>query len=297
MASNKKGFFVVGIAIMLVLAVVGALFFFGTKIIIEKRSFQEKILQEGNRLETTGKMIQMAGDLATLQTVKDIGQISVTKTNSIEFNLVERLPYWKSVPRDEIKQNIADLSKSYFKNYFNDYIKFFSDRSRSKYWSLDWNEKNAVGVFELQEISVDLGSVTITYDESPFKISKEFSIKTHLKTNFAEILNVAEKVINKINSGEDLNEIKGELENDRIAIELTDRLDYVKVVISEKGKYWLYDSETNSRTESVIGVKFLVEKIATGSKYKPEDLPSVVKCSNDFVIMSNNDICSIVSPN
>jgi len=64
--------------IMVGVTVIGALFAFGTKTIIDKRILQEKILTEGNRLELTGKSLIMASDLATLQAINDISYSYVT---------------------------------------------------------------------------------------------------------------------------------------------------------------------------------------------------------------------------
>ena len=165
--------------IMVGVTVIGALFAFGTKTIIDKRILQEKILTEGNRLELTGKSLIMASDLATLQAINDISYSYVTTLDNsintckysfelsrcvgycpkgkceliapetcdcsltispiIKYNPEEKLPYWDDVPWDNLKKNIEILSKAYFRDYYNGYLNFFTNPDTSQGRYKYWN--------------------------------------------------------------------------------------------------------------------------------------------------------------
>lgn len=328
------GILIPGILIMLAISILAALFFFGEKVIIEKRSLQEKILAEGNRLELTGKSIQMAADLATLQAIKDIGQGYVVKSDtSIKYNPTEKLPYWHVVPEEEIEESIKFLSASYFKNYFEGYEDFFENpetsRGRHNYWNVNWQQDVSTAVFNNQKISINFGVFKIDYKEPKtnplISISKEFPIISNINTNFVQLLDVSQQVIDKIKSGE--TSIANNLGT--IKIEMEDKGDYIKVFVYENKEYTFYDIPTNSQKKEYIGVRFLVDKNTacycatsscsggcwwgSGGPYlcsttkcsgQPtigtniNDLNGLKQCGSEFVVIfpnNNFDICSIMT--
>ncbi|MEM5878359.1 MAG: hypothetical protein QXF12_05780, partial [Candidatus Aenigmatarchaeota archaeon] len=79
------------LVLVLVLLIIGFLYFQKT-VFVEKRLLQEKILLNGNRIETTGLLAKQAAELSLLQAIYDIAGSNIAVQNNFEYEPEEKLP-------------------------------------------------------------------------------------------------------------------------------------------------------------------------------------------------------------
>jgi len=266
----RKGFGPL-LMIIVVLAFVSALFgsyYFTEKKVFNKRVFEEKILSTGNEIETYTRIISSASDLATIQAIHDVGQ-NVIVYDSYEYNPKNYLPYLDSISKDKIKNEISRISLIYMKNYENAYNNFFNE---------NYIENN-------------FGIATIQYERPFLNITKQFPIESSINIEFEKILDIGNEVIEKVNNGENIEDIESEY-NDKIKVELEQNNGFVLVSIHDEKLYPLYDPVTNEPKLDHLGLKFLVET-GNAEKVSPENLDIFYECNNGKIISSNANICEL----
>lgn len=296
----RKGFGPL-LMVIVVLAFVSALFglyYFTEKKVFNKRVFEEKILSTGNEIETYTRIISSASDLATIQAIHDVGQ-NVIVYDNYEYNPKNYLPYWDSISKDKIKNEISRMSLIYMKNYENAYDNFFEEKNKKKVnlrnnieWKIIWPDDSDHEInFNENYIENNFGIATIQYERPFLNITKQFPIESSINIEFEKILDIGNEVIEKVNNGENIEDIESEY-NDKIKVELEQNNGFVLVSIHDEKLYPLYDPVTNEPKLDHLGLKFLVET-GNAEKVSPENLDIFHECKNGKIISSNENICEL----
>lgn len=260
--------------------------------LLNKRALEERMLATGNEIETYTRIIDSSADLAIIQAIHDVGHNSVVYGN-YEYDPNNYLPYWDSIPKDEIKKEISDLSLIYLKNYEIAYDNYFDERNKNPGnenidWILTWSDSEPEIIFDENKIESNFGISILIYKSSDLYVTKEFPIESSINTNFIKIFDVGNEVISAIKSGESEKEIESWYKSE-IKVELEQQNDFVKVFVYDDKLYPLYDPLEDETKLNYLGLKFLVD-IGSPKKVSSQELSYFRQCG---IISKNENICEL----
>jgi len=288
------------------LSIFAASTFFTKKMIFDKRIFEERILSTGNEVETYTRVIDSASDLATIQAIYDVGQNKIIY-DDYKYNPDNYLPYWNSIPEDEIKDKISSMSLIYLKKYENSYDDFFEERNKNPIneksgisWELIWpDDSKQKTEFNENNIENYFGIATIEYKSSYLEITKEFPIDSSIKIKFNEILDIASNVAQDILDGSTIEDIQNFYSQDDIKVDLSTKDDYIIVHVYEDKLYPVYSISDNKVVSCNLGLKFLIDIDGTDENgVYANELNNLKECKSEkygsiWVLSTNEKICEL----
>ncbi|MEM0473190.1 MAG: hypothetical protein QXF88_00510 [Candidatus Aenigmatarchaeota archaeon] len=248
------------LVLVLVLLIIGFLYFQKT-VFVEKRLLQEKILLNGNRIETTGLLAKQAAELSLLQAIYDIAGSNIAVQNNFEYEPQEKLPYWSDVKQEYIKNSVILLSEKYFEKYHKGFEEYFmnpqTSYGRNEFWKVEWNKNMQIKSLTNDEIKVNFGSYKVTYQDEAVKMEREYALEANVKTKLGKMFEKGNSAVQLINNNRQ-NQIQSELSDNDVNVYVEQKNNYYVITIEEKKENVFYKIDTNSKEKDKIKLKFVL---------------------------------------